>query len=285
MNYRHVYHAGNVADAVKHAVLCVLIGHLKKKERPFCVLDTHAGAGRYDLASTEARKTGEFMEGIGRLIGRADAPSTLAPYLSVVREANGGRFPEKPEDLAVYPGSPRIVRALLRPGDRLIAAELHPADAATLAREFAGDKQANVHHRDGYEALKALLPPKEKRGLVLIDPPFEERDEFKALAAGLAAARRRWPGGGVAAWYPIKDRRPVADFHDDVRATGVREILLAEVMVRAATDPERLNGSGLLVVDPPWRLDRELNELLPYLARVLGQGEGAGARVEWLVPE
>lgn len=285
MNYRHIYHAGNVADVVKHAVLCLVVEHLKKKETPFFVLDTHAGAGRYDLASVEAQKTGEYRDGIGRLLAAGETPSALAPYLAVVRALNGGQLPAKADGLAVYPGSPRLVRALLRPNDRLIAAELHPADAATLAAEFAGDPQVAVQAMDGYVALKSLLPPKEKRGLVLVDPPFEEKDEFGALVDGLVAGHRRWATGIFALWFPIKDRRPVDDFYKRLGASGVRRILLVELLVRAAVDPDRLNGTGLALVNPPWRLDAALEELLPFFARALGQGPGATSRVAWLVPE
>lgn len=285
MNYRHIYHAGNVADVVKHAVLCLVVEHLKKKETPFFVLDTHAGAGRYDLASVEAQKTGEYRDGIGRLLAAGETPPALAPYLAVVRALNGGQLPAKADGLAVYPGSPRLVRALLRPNDRLIAAELHPADAATLAAEFAGDPQVTVKAMDGYVALTSLLPPKEKRGLVLVDPPFEEKDEFGALVDGLVAGHRRWATGIFALWFPIKDRRPIDDFYERLGASGVRRIVLAELLVRAAVDPDRLNGTGLAIVNPPWRLDATLEELLPFFARALGQGPGATSRVAWLVPE
>lgn len=285
MNYRHIYHAGNVADVVKHAVVCLIVEHLKKKETPFFVLDTHAGAGRYDLTSTEAQKTGEFRDGIGRLLAAGDLPAALGPYLAAVRAVNGGALPADASGLAVYPGSPRIVRALLRPKDRLIACELHPVDAATLAAEFAGDAQVTVKAMDGYVALKSLLPPRERRGLVLVDPPFEEKDEFAALADGLLAAHRRWATGIFALWFPIKDRRSVEDFYDRLAKSGVRRILLAELLVRAADDPERLNGTGLAIVNPPWRLDDALKDLLPFFVRALGQGPGAASRVAWLVPE
>lgn len=285
MNYRHIYHAGNVADVVKHAVLCLIVEHLKKKETPFFVLDTHAGVGRYDLTSVEAQKTGEFRDGIGRLLAAGDLPPALGPYLAAVRAVNGGALPEDASGLAVYPGSPRIVRSLLRPKDRLIAAELHPVDAATLAAEFAGDPQVTVKAMDGYVALKSLLPPRERRGLVLVDPPFEEKDEFAALADGLLAAHRRWATGIYALWFPIKDRRPVEDFYVRLSESGVRRILLAELLVRAADDPERLNGTGLAIVNPPWRLDATLEDLLPFFVRALGQGRGAASRVAWLVPE
>jgi 23S rRNA (adenine2030-N6)-methyltransferase len=285
MNYRHIYHAGHFPDVVKHAVVCLIVEHLKKKETPFFVLDTHAGAGRYDLTSTEAQKTGEFRDGIGRLLAIGPWPPALAPYLAVVRAINGGSLPANADGLAVYPGSPRLVRALMRPKDRLIAAELHPVDAATLAAEFTGDPQVAVKAMDGYGTLTSLLPPREKRGLVLVDPPFEEKDEFAALVDGLVAAHRRWATGIFTLWFPIKDRRPVEDFYGRLAESGVRRLLLAELLVRAADDPERLNGTGLAIVNPPWRLDDTLNDLLPFFVRALGQGPGAASRVAWLVPE
>ncbi|HSK39420.1 MAG TPA: 23S rRNA (adenine(2030)-N(6))-methyltransferase RlmJ, partial [Arenibaculum sp.] len=188
MNYRHVFHAGNFADVMKHAVVAMLVEQLKAKPAPFCVLDTHAGTGRYDLAGESALRTNEAAGGIGRIMAaRGHLPDGLGPYLDAVDAMN----PVGP--LRWYPGSPRIVRALMRPDDRLVLAELHPEDAAALKREFAGDRQVAVHHMDGWLALRAHLPPRERRGLVLVDPPFEAADEFAQLVAGLALAQRRWP--------------------------------------------------------------------------------------------
>lgn len=278
MNYRHIYHAGNFADVVKHAVLCRLMAALKRKDKPFHVLDTHAGLGSYDLESIEARKTGEAALGIGRLLAASDPPELLSPYLDAVRALNG-------ESLRWYPGSPRLIRALLRPGDRLAAVELHPADARALADEFKGDRQVKVHELDGYHALKAFLPPSERRGLILIDPPFEVSDEFERLAEGLAAAHRRFAGGIFVVWYPIKDQAPVARFHQAMIASGLRRLLAVELRIWNGDDADRLNGSGLLIVNPPFGLVDELRILLPYLARLLArEGEG-GWRIEELVGE
>jgi 23S rRNA (adenine2030-N6)-methyltransferase len=292
MNYRHAYHAGNFADVVKHATLALLIEQLKAKDAPFCVIDTHAGIGRYDLSSVEAQKTGEFRSGVLPLLTADPArlPAELAPYLRVVRDMN--RDMKKGSDAALrwYPGSPRLALDLLRPQDRLVLLELHPEDAATLASLFAGDKRVKVHNADGYVALKAFLPPKERRGLVLVDPPFERKDEFARLARGLGHAHRRWANGHYVLWYPIKRRRPVAEFHDALKASGIARILVAEFLLRPATDPERLNGCGLVLVNPPWRTETVLSTLLPQLSQLLssewGASErGAGANVEWLVPE
>jgi 23S rRNA (adenine2030-N6)-methyltransferase len=282
MNYRHAYHAGNFADVVKHAALALLIERLKAKDTPVCVLDTHAGIGRYDLSSIEAGKTGEFRDGILRVLASdpKTLPAELEPYLSVVRGLNKGRG-----DLRWYPGSPRLALDLLRPHDKLILLELHPEDARTLSALFAGDARVSVRNADGYVGLKAFLPPKERRGLVLIDPPFERRDEFERLVRGVRQAHRRWATGQYLVWYPIKDRGPVAAFHAALKASGIARVLVAELLLRPATDPERLNGCGLIFINPPWRIEATIEPLLAKLATLFGAARNAGARVEWLVPE
>ena len=285
MNYRHAYHAGNFADVVKHAVLALLVERLKTKDSAFCVLDTHAGIGRYDLRSGPAQKTGEFRSGILRLLERdsRSLPAELKPYLGAVRALNGGaQF--SAGALRWYPGSPRLVRSLMRRQDKLTLLELHPEDAASLTELFARDRQVTVRQADGYIGLKALLPPPERRGLVLIDPPFEKRDEFERLAKGLRQAYRRWATGQYLLWYPIKDRPPVEAFHAALKAASIPRILVIEFLLRPADDAERLNGCGLLLVTPPWKADEVLSALLPALAGILTDGEGS-TRVEWLVPE
>ncbi len=285
MNYRHAYHAGNFADVVKHAVLALLVERLKTKDSAFCVLDTHAGIGRYDLRSGPAQKTGEFRSGILRLLERdsRSLPAELKPYLGAVRALNGGaQF--SAGALRWYPGSPRLVRSLMRRQDKLTLLELHPEDAASLTELFARDRQVTVRQADGYIGLKALLPPPERRGLVLIDPPFEKRDEFERLAKGLRQAYRRWATGQYLLWYPIKDRPPVEAFHAALKAASIPRILVIEFLLRPADDAERLNGCGLILVNPPWKADEVLSALLPALAGILTDGEGS-TRVEWLVPE
>jgi 23S rRNA (adenine2030-N6)-methyltransferase len=285
MNYRHAYHAGNFADVVKHAVLVLLVEHLRAKPTPFCVLDTHAGIGRYDLGSSEAMRTGEAATGILRAIAaRGGLPPALAPYLDAVSAANEGLPEAEDGGLRWYPGSPRLVRGLMREGDRLVLVELHPEDAATLKREFAGDRQVAVHRMDGYRALKAHLPPRERRGLVLMDPPFESPDEFGRLVEGLVLAHRRWPGGIKALWYPIKERPAVWRFHEALEASGVPKLLSIEVTVHPEDTHQRLNGTGLIVANPPWRLEEALHEALPALHRAMGAA-GGGVRIDWLVPE
>jgi 23S rRNA (adenine2030-N6)-methyltransferase len=279
MNYRHAFHAGNFADVVKHAVLTRIVEHLKAKEKAFRVIDTHAGRGLYDLTGEEAGRTGEWRDGIARLLDAplpADAAALLAPYLDAVRAENpdGG--------VRAYPGSPALVRRLLRRQDRLTAVELHPEDAAALRVRFAGDIQVRVIHLDGWLSLGAHLPPKERRGVVLVDPPFEEAGEFGRIVSGLARAHRRWPGGIYALWYPIKDRKAVDGFRKDLQASGIAKVLDIELTVRPTSETPRLDGSGMIVVNPPYRLDDELKAILPTLAELLSQASGGGWRVEWL---
>lgn len=259
MNYRHAFHAGNFGDCMKHALLVWLLGALQRKPTPIFVLDTHAGNGRYDLHEGPAARTGEWRSGIARLLD--EPPPELDAYISVVRS------------LGLYPGSPTIIRALLRGDDRLACCELHPEDAAALRKLFARDRQVAVHHRNAWEALGALLPPQEKRGLVLIDPPFEDKEEFSELARGLAAGRSRFPHGVFAAWYPIKQRGPVRRFLDDMRQGGIRDIVTAELCLREPTDPTRLNGCGVLVVNPPYHFEQEIAPILDALLHRLGNRE------------
>lgn len=282
MNYRHIYHAGNFADVVKHAVLTRIVEYLKKKEAAFRVIDTHAGPGLYDLSSAEAQKTGEWREGIGRLMAArlAKEPAALlSPYLDIVKALNpeGG--------VTVYPGSPVIARRLLRRQDRLFAIELHEADAAALAGHFSGDVQARVMHLDGWLALGAQLPPKERRGLVLIDPPFEEAGEFGRMIDGLAKAYRRWPGGIYVFWYPIKDRRAVNRFRGDLKASEIPRITDIIFEIRLASSEPRLDGCGMIVVNLPYGVDRECADILSALRPVLGEGGAGRSTVEIIAGE
>jgi 23S rRNA (adenine2030-N6)-methyltransferase len=275
MNYRHAFHAGNISDVFKHAVLVLLVEHLLQKDSAFCAIDSHAGQGRYDLTSEAAEKTGEFRAGIGRLLS-AEVPPALARYAALVRAAQ----PAAPA-LQIYPGSPALLQALLRPHDRLVLIELHPEDAAVLRREFRGDARVHVHARDGYEALRAFVPPRERRGLGVIDPPYEAADEMEALVAALADAWRRWPTGLFALWYPIKERGAVERFHGALATSGVRKLLVAEFL---PTKDQSLRGSGMILVNPPWRIEDRLGELLAALGPALGRPD-ASARIDWLVPE
>jgi len=275
MNYRHLYHAGNFADVFKHALLALLVDRLKEKDTPFAVIDTHAGAGVYDTASAEAQRTGEFARGYGQAV--ATLPEALRPYRDAVAALNpdGG--------LRFYPGSPRLALALIRPQDRLVACELHPEDARHLKLALKGDKRAEIHHRDGYRALKAFLPPKERRGLVLIDPPFETPDERRTLVQALATAHERWPTGIYALWYPIKTDSEAKLLHAELANTGIRRQTAFELRLFGGDDPNRLNGCGLAVVNPPFRFDVAALPILQALHRALG-AEG-GTRLVEIVPE
>lgn len=279
MNYRHIYHAGNFADVLKHAVLARLVTYLQQKEKAFRVLDTHAGIGLYDLSSEEAQKTGEWRDGIGRLLeGDLPAPvaTILEPYLATVRELNPG------SELTRYPGSPKLVRMLFRPQDRLSAMELHPDDYETLHRLFDGDFQSRITELDGWLALGAHLPPKEKRGLILVDPPFEIEGEYERLADGLAKGYRRFAGGTFCLWYPLKKNAPIKAFHDALKALEIPKMLCAELSVRSDRETTGLSGSGLIIVNPPFTLKGELDVLLPFLKTRLGQDRFASARCFWL---
>jgi 23S rRNA (adenine2030-N6)-methyltransferase len=282
MNYRHAYHAGNFAEVVKHAILARVIAHLREKPAAFRVLDTHAGAGLTDLAGPEASRTGEWRDGIGRLHGAvldAGASALLEPYLDAIATCNpDGR-------LAAYPGSPTLVRGWLRAQDRLIACELEPGAAAALARRMRGDLKVKVVAIDGWTALRAYLPPKERRGAVLIDPPFEQPGEFERVADGLATAHRKWATGTYLAWYPIKEPREADAFARKLARTRIAKILRAELTVAPGAADARLAGTGLVVVNPPWTLEDELAVLLPALAKVLGRDRPGTFRLDRLTTE
>ncbi len=279
MNYRHIYHAGNFADVLKHAILARLVRYMQNKDKAFRVLDTHAGLGLYDLSSEEAQKTGEWRDGIGRVLETELVPQVadlLEPYLAAIRELNpeGG--------VRLYPGSPKLARMLFRPQDRLSAMELHPNDFQRLHRLFEGDHHARITELDGWLALGAHLPPKEKRGIVLVDPPFEEEGEYERLIDGLAKAWRRFPGGTYCLWYPIKKDAPIKPFHEALQALEIPKMLCAELSVKSDRGFTGLTGSGLIIVNPPFTLKDELHALLPALKDILAQDRFASQRAFWL---
>lgn len=266
MNYRHAYHAGNHADVLKHAVLLTLLQRLAAKPAPFAVLDTHAGIGRYDLAADQAARTGEWRDGIGRLL-EAEPPE-LADYLAAVRHV-----------APAYPGSPEIARSMLRAQDRLLLCELHPEDAEMLKRHYGRDPRIAVHRRDGYEAIGALLPPKPigpqqiGRGLVLIDPPYERADEAEAVARGLHTLFARWPHAQIALWYPIKDRALSWRLHEAAFAAGYEKLLAIELTVMPE-DGLRMAGSGILLGNAPFDFEKSFAPPLGALHAVLDRGGG-----------
>lgn len=273
MNYRHAFHAGNFADVLKHVVLARIVAHLNLKPKPWSYLDTHAGIGLYDLGGPEAERTGEWRNGVGRLRDRrlgAAAETLLAPWRSVLAELG----PER------YPGSPELVRRLARADDRLRLCEKHPADFASLAAAMGRDRRVKAVEIDGWTALGAWLPPPERRGLVLIDPPFEEPGEHARMAAAFLKALQVWPTGTFALWRPIKSPAADAAFLEPIRRAGLGDLIDVELDVRAPGDPAVLSGSAMLVANPPWTLAAELEAGLPEIARLLGQGPGARARIE-----
>jgi 23S rRNA (adenine2030-N6)-methyltransferase len=282
MNYRHAFHAGNFADVLKHIVLVRILSHLQDKQAAFRVVDTHAGAGLYDLTSNEARRGGEWLTGIARVMQARFSETTLplvAPYLDIVRAFN------PKAELKAYPGSPLIARALLRPQDRLTACEVEPNARKRLIEALRRDTQARVVDLDGWMALPAFVPPKERRGLVLIDPPYEEKDEFDRLAEGFAQAFVKWPTGSYVLWYPVKSRRAtdgLARRVADVAGAGPSpgKCLRLEFSVAPQGTDAGLTSAGLLIVNPPWTLAGELKAILPELEKPLGQGGAGRFRLE-----
>ncbi|MGH7943588.1 MAG: 23S rRNA (adenine(2030)-N(6))-methyltransferase RlmJ [Opitutaceae bacterium] len=288
MNYRHHFHAGNYADVFKHALLVMLLRGLQQKEKGFLFLDTHAGRGRYDLARAAEgdshRRTPEWPDGIGRLWTRSgEVPAGLLDYLDVVREFDrrAGNLDDAPR---FYPGSPWIARLLARPADRFALYEKHPAEYSALRAEFDGVRRASVHAEDGYAGLRAMLPPRERRALVLIDPPFEAQDEFTRISAALESGLERFPSAAFAIWYPSTIRARVLDFMTTVRALTSRPTLAIELAVASESSALKMKGCGVLVINPPWQFDCAAAPVVEYLAEVLAQEPGGGSRIDWLVP-
>ena len=282
MNYRHAFHAGNFADVIKHIVLVRILIYLRDKQAPFRVIDSHAGAGLYDLTSDEAHRSGEWLTGIARVMQARFSEATLPlvkPYLDIVRAFN----PER--ELKAYPGSPLIARALLRPQDRLTACEVEPAARKRLIEALRRDTQARVVDLDGWMALPAFVPPNERRGLVLIDPPYEQKDEFERLAEGFAQAFAKWPTGSYLLWYPVKSRRATDDLARHVAdvtgaGTPAGKCLRLEFSAAPQAAEPGLTSAGLLIVNPPWTLANELKAILPELEKPLGRGGAGRFRLE-----
>lgn len=283
MNYRHAYHAGNFADVLKHVVLMMLVEHLKKKPAPFFYLDTHAGRGLYDLSEAQAQRSGEYKNGIGRVLDApaATLPPEVAAYARLVRESAGKGH----SAITAYPGSPLIVAAMRRPTDRLVLFEKHAKEAAALKAAIGRARLVSVIESDGYAALKAQLPPRENRGLVLIDPPYESDLEFDRVLAGLELAHERWPLGTYCIWYPLTDRAGPLRFQRDLERSGIRKVLDVQLSVLPIDAQVGMAGAGLAIINPPWMLDERLKELLPQLHALLSPEGSGGTSVEWLVPE
>jgi 23S rRNA (adenine2030-N6)-methyltransferase len=278
VKYRHAFHAGNFADVTKHVALVAALLRLTAKERPLFLLDTHAGRGCYEIDAA----TGEAQAGVARLLaaGSRQAHPALERYRALVAGMNADG------KLRAYPGSPMIMAALMRAGDRAAICELQPAEVEALRREFRGDARFGVHLRDGFEALGALVPPPEKRGIALIDPPYEETElDFARVADALVAAAARWPQGVLAAWYPIKQGAVAARLQRRLVDAGLRRVLVAELCVHPDDSRAGLNGSGLVTVNPPWKLDEDLRQLLPPLHAALAERGAGRTRVAWLAGE
>ncbi|AGF75632.1 23S rRNA (adenine(2030)-N(6))-methyltransferase RlmJ [Bartonella vinsonii] len=283
MNYRHIYHAGNFADVFKHIIVTRIIEYLKRKAKAFRVIDTHAGIGIYDLSSLEAQKTGEWHEGIQRFFSAPipeDLKTFLCPWCDIINTLNNGK-----KEIAFYPGSPVLIRQLLRKQDRLTAIELHDEDYRILAKKFTGDYQTKILHLDGWLSLNAHLPPKEKRGFILIDPPFEKPGEFSRLIEGLMKAYRRFSGGIYALWYPVKYDKEIENFLYALYQTGIPKILQLEMRIRKSSVPPTMCGSGMILINPPYLLEEEIKKLSPFLLARLGQDRNAQMTLKWIQKE
>jgi 23S rRNA (adenine2030-N6)-methyltransferase len=277
MNYRHAYHAGNPLDVVKHIILTALITALSRKEAPFCYIDTHAGTGYYDLFSDFAKKTNEYVDGIEKIIREDNPPSLVKYYLDCIHKINNELTHSHFGSLRYYPGSPMIARYLARPHDRIIACELQPQEYQALKTAFAGDKQVAVHHMDGFLGLKAFLPPTERRGLILIDPPYENPDEFTRIAHSLPSALKRFETGVFAIWYPIKEKASVERFYRTLKETITQPIFIIELTTYPDL-PHHLNGCGVAVINQPWQFDESIKELLPWIWNALTINHQGGYR-------
>jgi 23S rRNA (adenine2030-N6)-methyltransferase len=282
MNYRHAFHAGNFADVLKHAVLARILVYLARKDAGYRVIDSHAGIGLYDLAADEALRTGEWQGGVGRIRAARLSPALgdwLGPWLTALRAVNGG------DDLLLYPGSPAVATALGRLQDRYHFNELHPQDAATLAALYAGDRRVRVGSEDGYITVRAQLPPHERRGLVIIDPPFEEAGEFDRLLRAAQDAHKRFATGCLLIWYPIKDIAAVDAFLKGAVAVGYPRLIAIEQWIREPGGDGPLAGAGVLIANPPFMLADETEAILPELTHLLAEDDSAGGRVLRLVED
>lgn len=279
LSYRHSFHAGNHADVLKHTVQSLIITALKEKEKPFLYLDTHAGAGRYQLSGEHAERTGEYLDGIAKIWQRDDIPAELEPYMQAVHTYNhNGR-------LRYYPGSPLIARQLLREQDKLHLTELHPSDFPLLRNEFQKDSRTKVLRDDGYQQLKSQLPPLSRRGFVLIDPPYELKTDYQAVVKGIQEGHKRFGTGVFALWYPVVLRQHIKRMLKELEATGIRNILQIELAVLPDSDRYGMTASGMIVINPPWKLEQQMQNVLPWLHSKLVPAGTGHTLVNWVVPE
>ena len=277
LSYRHSFHSGNHADVLKHSVQSLILQSLKVKDKAFAYIDTHAGAGCYDLQSKEMDKTGEYLEGIKRL-WEGDVPTAIQAYLDVLKVLNADG------ELRHYPGSPLLARELCRPQDRLLLSELHPADFVLLQELFTKDRRTQVHKVDGFAQLKGALPPLERRGIVLIDPPYELDHEYADVVKAVVDGIKRWATGTFAIWYPVVHSDDVRFLERKLANAGLPGTLQIELNVLKENNRFGMTGSGMIVVNPPWKLEQQMNELLPWLVDKLGQSPEANFKLRWLSP-
>lgn len=279
LSYRHSFHAGNHADVLKHTVQSLIIESLKEKDKPFLYLDTHAGAGRYQLSGEHAARTGEYREGIARIWQQDSLPAELEPYISAVSHFN------RSGQLRYYPGSPLIARQLLREQDSLQLTELHPTDFQLLRSEFQKDSRTRAERADGYQQLKSKLPPISRRGMVLIDPPYEIKSDYKAVVSGIHEGYKRFATGVFALWYPVVLRNQIKRMINNLEATGIRHILQIELAIRPDNEQRGMTASGMIVINPPWKLEQQMGTLLPWLHSKLVPASTGHTTVNWIVPE
>lgn len=278
LSYRHSFHAGNHADVLKHIVQSLILNSLQQKEKPFVYHDTHSGVGRYDLTHEWSEKTGEYKQGIARVWQQENIPAELDSYLDAIHQLNQG------ETLRYYPGSPRVARAHLREQDRMVLTELHPSDYPLLEQEFHRDRQVSIYKEDGFARLKASLPPQERRGLVLIDPPYELAKEYRDVVQAIAQSYKRWATGIYAIWYPVVNRCDIDDMVEGLQGLEIRKILQIELGVAPDTNERGMTASGMIVVNPPWTLESQMQTILPFLKQAIAPATGH-YKVEWVVPE
>ncbi|ENM3767571.1 23S rRNA (adenine(2030)-N(6))-methyltransferase RlmJ [Vibrio cholerae] len=278
LSYRHSFHAGNHADVLKHIVQSLILNSLQQKEKPFVYHDTHSGVGRYDLTHEWSEKTGEYKQGIARVWQQDNIPAELDSYLDAIRQLNQGETPR------YYPGSPRVARAHLREQDRMVLTELHPSDYPLLEQEFHRDRQVSIYKEDGFARLKASLPPQERRGLVLIDPPYELAKEYRDVVRAIAQSYKRWATGIYAIWYPVVNRCDIDDMLEGLQGLEIRKILQIELGVAPDTNERGMTASGMIVINPPWTLESQMQTILPFLKQAIAPATGH-YKVEWVVPE
>lgn len=282
MNYRHIYHAGGFADVFKHYVLTLILEKLSQKETPFSVIDTHAGIGLYDLTSPLPQKTLEYKLGIEKLLHSREHLKIFESYLQIIHSFN----PKLSEGiLNFYPGSPLIIRSFMKNKNKLFLSELHPDDYETLKSHFYNDSFVHVFNQDFMITLKSLLPPNPRRGLILIDPPFEKTDEFDQILKGLKEAHRRFSNGIYAVWYPFKDKTIIQKFHQNLKNLNISKILSIDFLIRSPIEVDRLNGCGMILINPPWEIERVLTDSLPLLLHYLGFGDHGRVVIQRLVEE